>query len=245
MDNRVVARAALLGSVAVAALGLAGPAFAQDMQQSAQGMAPADTAQPADAAQAADNTQPAEEASQGEDIVVTGTLIRNPNLESSTPVNVTTSDAIELKQSNVAEEVLRELPGIVPSVGSAVNNGNGGASFVDLRGLGPNRNIVLLDGNRLTPSGLTGIFDLNNIPLALVERVDSLTGAAVTTYGADAITGVVNFITSKDFAGVEVNASEQITEQGDGNFMRADLTIGANFDDGRGNAVLSVGYQES
>jgi outer membrane receptor protein involved in Fe transport len=158
---------------------------------------------------------------------------------------VTTSDAIELKQSNVAEEVLRELPGVVPSIGSAINNGNGGASFVDLRGLGANRNIVLLDGNRLVPSGLAGLVDLNNIPLALIERVDALTGAAVTTYGADAITGVVNFITRRDFAGVEVAASEQITEKGDGNFMRADLTLGANFDDGRGNATLSVGYQQS
>jgi outer membrane receptor protein involved in Fe transport len=239
MQYQLAGKAALLGSAALFALVAGDPAFAQNEQQPAPGAAPAeavaDTAQP-----------PAEEpADQGEDIVVTGTLIRNPNLESSTPVNVTTSDAIELKQSNVAEEVLRELPGIVPSIGSAVNNGNAGASFVDLRGLGPNRNIVLLDGNRLAPASLLGIFDLNNIPLALVERVDSLTGAAVTTYGADAITGVVNFITRKDFAGVEVSGSEQITEKGDGNFMRADLTIGANFDDGRGNAVLSVGYQES
>ncbi|MFL6738132.1 MAG: TonB-dependent receptor plug domain-containing protein, partial [Sphingomicrobium sp.] len=122
--------------------------------------------QPAEQTQPTEGAQPAEEAtSEGEDIVVTGTLIRNPNLESSTPVNVTTSDTIELKQSNTAEEVLRELPGIVPSIGSAVNNGNGGASFVDLRGLGPNRNIVLLDGNRLAPASLLGIFDLNNIPL--------------------------------------------------------------------------------
>ncbi len=234
MQNRVVARAALLGGVAAFAFAAGDPAFAQDQQQQAPEMAPAEV------------TQPAEEAtSQGEDIVVTGTLIRNPNLEQSTPVNVTTADTIELKQSNLAEEVLRELPGIVPSIGSAVNNGNPGSSFVDLRGLGPNRNIVLLDGNRLVPSGLLGIVDLNNIPLALIERVDALTGAAVTTYGADAITGVVNFITRKDFAGVEVAVSEQITEQGDGNFMRADLTIGANFDDGRGNAVLSVGYQQS
>ncbi len=238
MRNLVVARAALLGSVGAFALAVGDPAFAQDEQQPAPGAAPVEAMQ--------DAAQPVEEAvAEGEDIVVTGTLIRNPNLEASTPVNVTTSDTIELKQSNLAEEVLRELPGVVPSVGSAVNNGNPGSSFVDLRGLGPNRNIVLLDGNRLVPAGLLGIVDLNNIPLALIERVDALTGAAVTTYGADAITGVVNFITRNDFAGVEVAASEQITEQGDGNFMRADLTIGANFDDGRGNAVLSVGYQES
>lgn len=178
-------------------------------------------------------------------IVVTGSLIRNPNLEQANPVNVTTADTIELKQANLAEEVLREVPGIVPSIGSAVNNGNGGASYVDLRGLGSNRNIVLLDGQRIVPGDLQGRVDLNNIPLALVGRVDALTGAAVTTYGADAITGVVNFVTKKDFAGLDFSVSEQITGQGDGNFLRADLTVGANFDDGRGNAVLSIGYQES
>ena len=191
--------------------------------------------------------QDAEEgaAAPGSEIVVTGTLIRNPNLEQSTPVNVTTSDAIELKQSNVAEEVLRELPGVVPNIGSAVNNGNGGASYVDLRGLGSTRNIVLLNGNRVAPSDVNGRVDLNNIPLALIERVDALTGAAVTTYGADAITGVVNFVTKRDFAGFEMTASEQITEKGDGNIFRVDATIGANFDDGRGNAVLSIGYQQA
>ncbi len=178
-------------------------------------------------------------------IVVTGSLIKNPNLVSANPVNVTTADAIELKQSNTAEDVLREIPGIVPSVGSAVNNGNGGASYVNLRGLGSNRNIVLLDGNRIVPGDLTGRVDLNNIPLALISRVDALTGAAVTTYGADAITGVVNFVTKKDFAGVDFSTGYQITEKGDGGYFRADLTVGANFDDGRGNAVLSVGYQKS
>jgi iron complex outermembrane receptor protein len=212
----------LKASAAPLALGLslvATPAFAQDA--------------------AAEDEAPAK------DIVVTGTLVRNPNLVQANPVNVTTADQIELKQSNVAEEVLREIPGVVPSIGSAVNNGNGGASYVDLRGLGSNRNIVLLDGNRIVPGDLQGRVDLNNIPLALINRVDAQTGAAVTTYGADAITGVVNFITRKDFAGVDLSLGEQITNQGDGNYLRADLTVGANFDDGRGNAVLSIGYQES
>ena len=187
----------------------------------------------------------AEQTAAQSEIVVTGSLIRNPNLEQSTPVNVTTSDTIELKQSNVAEEVLREMPGVVPSMGSAVNNGNTGGSYVDLRGLGSTRNIVLLNGNRVAPSDVNGRVDLNNIPLALIERVDALTGAAVTTYGADAITGVVNFITKRDFAGLEVTASQQLTEQGDGATFRVDATIGANFDDGRGNAVLSIGYQSA
>ncbi len=178
-------------------------------------------------------------------IVVTGSLIQNPNLERSAPVNTTSSDTIELLQSNVAEEILREIPGVVPSIGSAVNNGNGGSSYVNLRGLGSNRNIVLLDGNRIVPADLVGRVDLNNIPLALISRLDVLTGGASTTYGADAITGVVNFITKTDFAGVEIQASQQITEEGDGNVFRVDATIGANFDDGRGNAVLALGYQEA
>lgn len=211
----------LKAGVAPLALGLAlmgTPAFAQDDQTT-------------------DTT-----ADQDDAIVVTGSLIRNPNLEQANPVIVTTADQIELKQSNVAEEVLREVPGIVANVGSATNNGNGGSSYVDLRGLGSNRNIVLLDGNRVAPADLQGRVDLNNIPLALISRVDALTGAAVTTYGADAITGVVNFVTRQDFAGIEASAGYQITEQGDGAYFRGDVTIGANFDDGRGNAVLSVGY---
>ncbi|OYU13877.1 MAG: TonB-dependent receptor [Alphaproteobacteria bacterium PA4] len=178
-------------------------------------------------------------------IVVTGSLIKNPNLVSSTPVVVTTADTIQLRASNVAEEVLRDIPGVVPNIGSAVNNGNGGASFVDLRGIGSTRNIVLLDGNRIAPSGLAGRVDLNNIPLALVERVDALTGAAVTTYGADAISGVVNFVTKQDFSGVNLQVANGLTERGDGQSFRADLTVGGNFDGGRGNAVLSIGYQKT
>ncbi len=178
-------------------------------------------------------------------IVVTGSLIKNPNLVSSSPVNVTTADTIQLKASNVAEEVLRDIPGVVPSIGSAVNNGNGGASYVDLRGIGSVRNIVLLDGNRIVPSDLQGRVDLNNIPLALIEAVDVLTGAAVTTYGADAISGVVNFRTKQDFSGVDMQISNSLTERGDGERFRADLTVGGNFDDGRGNATLSLGYQKT
>jgi outer membrane receptor protein involved in Fe transport len=184
-------------------------------------------------------------AADAETIVVTGSLIKNPNLDRSSPVTVVGADEIDLQQSNVAEELLREIPGIVPNVGSSVNNGNGGASFVDLRGLGPNRNIVLLDGQRLVPADLTGQFDLNNVPLALIERVDVLTGGASTTYGADAVSGVVNFITKRDFTGVELNGGYGLTERGDGQTLRLDMTMGAGFDDGRGNIVLGVGYQEA
>ncbi|MFC3443106.1 TonB-dependent receptor domain-containing protein [Sphingobium rhizovicinum] len=198
----------------------------------------------ATAAFAQEAPQAADAPAEGDTIIVTGSLIKNPNLQSN-PVLTTTADQIELKQNNTAEDILREIPGIVPSIGSAVNNGNGGASFVNLRGLGSNRNLVLLDGDRLVPAELNGRFDLNNVPVALVERVDVLTGGASTTYGADAISGVVNFVTKSDFSGLEANISNQITEQGDGNYFRADVTMGANFDDGRGNVVFAVGYQQS
>lgn len=199
----------------------------------------------AEAGPSAGQTAEASEASDGT-IVVTGSLIRNPNLESSSPVAVVGAEEVRLRQSNTAEQILRELPGVTPNLGQNVNNGAGaGGARVDLRGLGPNRNIVLLDGRRIAPANFSGIVDLNNIPLALVERVDVLTGGASTTYGADAVSGVVNFVTRSDFAGLDATFSEQISERGDGNVFRADIAMGANFDDGRGNAVLAVGYQEA
>lgn len=224
-SNILAGKARLLATAAPFAMLLgASPAFAQD--------APATVA-------------PAAQEEQSPDIVVTGSLIKNPNLIASSPVSVIGKDEMNLRQTNTAEEILRDLPGAVPSIGSAVNNGNGGSSYADLRGLGNFRNVVLLDGNRIAPSSVVGRVDLNNIPLALIERVDTLTGGAATTYGADAVSGVINFITRQDFAGVEAAVSNQITEKGDGHYFRGDLTLGANFDDGRGNAVLSVGYQKA
>lgn len=179
------------------------------------------------------------------EIIVTGSLIRDPAIISATPVLVTGRAEIQLRQSNTAEDLLRELPGVVPSLGNAVNNGNPGFAFADLRGLGPNRNLVLLDGQRIVPADLIGRVDLNNIPLALIQRVENLTGGASTTYGADAISGVINFITRPDFSGFEVQASNQINGKGDGDYLRVDATLGANFADGKANFVVSAGYQSA
>mgnify|MGYP003642377687 CR=1 FL=1 len=176
-------------------------------------------------------------------IVVTGSRISNPNLEQSAPVNVVGSDEIDLRQATNAEELVGELPGISPGVNASVNNGSAGFATLNLRNVGSRRNLVLLDGTRLVPSSLSSVTDLNIIPVALVERVDIVTGGASSVYGADAISGVANFITKRDFAGVDMAASFGVTEEGDGQRFRTDITIGANFDDGRGNAVLSVGYQ--
>ncbi|WP_236699387.1 TonB-dependent receptor domain-containing protein [Pelagerythrobacter marensis] len=216
MKNSTILKA----SAAPIALGLAlssAPAFAQDSEAGAQ-------------------------AQTGQTIVVTGSRIQNPNLENASPVAVVTSEELGLQQANTPEESLRQIPGLVPSVGSNVNNGNGGATYVNLRGLGENRNLVLLNGTRLVPQGLNGLTNIDVIPVALLERMDVLTGGAGAAYGADAISGVVNFVTKSDFEGVDLSLSNQITEEGDGHTFRADLLVGGNFADGRGNAVFAVGY---
>lgn len=179
-----------------------------------------------------------------EEVVVTGSRIRNPNLTQSSPVASVDAATIELRQVNVVEEFLREIPGFVPSIGSNVNNGNGGSTFVNLRGLGSNRNITLMNGTRVVPADLQSRTNLDIIPVALIERVDVLTGGAGSVYGADAISGVVNFRTRTDFEGLDVRISQMDTFEGGGETARFDLTVGGNFDDDRGNAVLSVGYTD-
>ncbi|MEH6700896.1 TonB-dependent receptor domain-containing protein [Parasphingorhabdus sp.] len=209
----------LKASVAPMVLGLAmvsTPAFAQDQE----------------AAEASESV-----------IIVTGSRISNPNLVQSAPVNVVGEDEIDLRQASNAEELIGELPGVSPGVNGSVNNGSAGFATLNLRNLGSRRNLVLLDGTRLVPSSLSSQTDLNIIPVALVERVDIVTGGASSVYGADAIAGVANFVTKRDFAGVDMGFSMGLAEEGDGQRFRTDVTIGANFDDGRGNAVLSVGYQ--
>jgi iron complex outermembrane recepter protein len=214
----------LLASTIIAGALIASPAFAQ--------VSPAPQA-------AADSP-----ANERDTIVVTGTLIKNPNLTSSSPINVISENEIALRVPNNAEEIIRQIPGVSPGIGTQVNNGSNGTNQIDLRGLGLQRNIVLLDGNRIVPATANGAVDLNIIPVALVSRVDVLTGGASTTYGADAVSGVVNFITKRDFSGVDFRTSYKMTQQGDGQAFRADLTVGGNFADDRGNAVLSIGYTD-
>ena len=252
-------KGSLLATTMIAGVVLATPAYAQnqtvpetappapvtptDTQGNTPPAAPSAQTPPA-GVQTSETAAPAEPTS-AQEIVITGTLIRNPNLVASAPVTVVGHDEMQLRQTNTAEEVLRTIPGASPSIGAQVNNGNGGSSYVNLRSLGSNRNIVLLDGVRIVPVDLSGRVDLNIIPLALVDRVDVLTGGASSTYGADAVAGVINFITRNDFAGMELAVSDQITEKGDGNVIRGDLTLGANFDDGRGTRCRCASQQRS
>lgn len=179
-----------------------------------------------------------------DEIIITGSRITNPNLTQSSPVASIDSATIELRQVNVVEEFLREIPGVVPSIGAQVNNGNGGSTFVNLRGLGSNRNITLLNGTRVVPADLVGRTNLDIIPVALIERADVLTGGAGSAYGTDAISGVVNFVTRTDFEGLDIRATQNDTFEDGGETIRFDVTLGGNFDDNRGNAVISMGYTD-
>ncbi len=192
-------------------------------------------------AMAQSTTAASEEEPAGE-IVVTGSRIASPNLEQSSPVVSFDAQEIARQAPTSVENMLRELPGSVIGIGDSINNGTNGTGALNLRGLGTNRNLVLLNSRRVVPSGLGNVTDLNNIPIAMLQRVDSFTGGAVTAYGADAIAGVVNFITRQDFSGLELTAQNGISERGDGNRLRLDMVMGANFDGGRGNVTLGLNY---
>ena len=136
------------------------------------------------------------------------------------------------------------LPSTIPGDGQNVNNGTAGAATVNLRGLGPQRNLLLLNGQRLTPFDFNGRVDTQVIPTALLERVDIVTGGASATYGSDAMSGAINFITKRDFAGVDLGVDRSITGEDDGEIFTTSLTMGSNLDDGRGNVVLSLNYSD-
>jgi len=200
-------------------------------------------------------TTPAEEAQEddgdvdsaqeGETILVTGSRIPRPDLTSSSPVAVATAAEISAS-GNIAnvEVFLNELPQFFPSTDRASNNPGNGLATIDLRGAGPTRTLVLVNGRRFIPSSLTGLVDLNNIPTPLVSRVDVVTGGASAVYGSDALAGVVNFILKDDFEGVELNAQYNLTDRGDAAVFTTSVTAGSNFADGRGNAAVFLGYTD-
>ncbi len=211
-------KAQLLRTTLLAALS-ASPALA--------GLAFAQTAQPAD---------------EGDVVVITGTRITTPGIESASQMTSVGSAEIELLQQPEVEKILRMLPMTIPGDGQNVNNGTAGAATVNLRGLGSNRNLIMMDGQRITPFDFTAQVDTQVIPTALVERIDIITGGASATYGSDAMSGAINFITKRDFEGVDFGADYSVTEEGDGEIISNSLTVGANVADGRGNVVLSVNY---
>ena len=190
---------------------------------------------------------PAEDASAEDTIIVTGSRIASPQAETNAPLQVV--GAADIDQSGVTnvQELLLKNPAFgtpaLSRTNSAFLTSGTGVATVDLRNLGSNRTLVLVNGRRVV-SSLSGssTVDLNVIPTQFIERIDVLTGGASSLYGSDAVAGVVNFVYKRDFQGLEGNAQYGVTEKGDDIRYQANLTMGANFDDGRGNIMVHLGY---
>ncbi len=181
-----------------------------------------------------------------EEIVITGSRIRTGRQAPSIPIDTVTADDIKLSGYTNVEEILNNMPQFVPertaSTNSTADPTATGAATLNLRGLGGQRSLVLVNGRRYTFFDSSQRTDINNIPASLIERVEVVTGGASAVYGSDAIGGVVNFILKDDFEGVELRSQFNQTSEGDGNTTDISLTIGGNFADDKGNAVVVFNF---
>lgn len=186
----------------------------------------------------------AEDGANIEEVVVTGSRIPRKDFTSNAPVATVGSLEIELTNTVNTESLLNTLPQAVPGLDRTSNNPGDGTASIDLRGLGSNRTLVLINGTRAVPTSSAGTVDINTIPNALIEDVEVLTGGASAIYGSDAIAGVVNFKLKDDFEGADFRISKELTEQGDAGLTSVAITLGANLDDGRGNVVFNMAYTD-
>jgi len=185
---------------------------------------------------------------EGDVIVVTGSRIARDVSDASTPIAMIPAEEIKLSGAMTIDEVLNEQPQFVSATnGGATANqvpagSAAGAAYVNLRGFGPTRSLTLVNGKRFAIFGPEQVTDLNTIPTALIERTEVVTGGSSAVYGSDAITGVVNFIMKDDFEGVELGAQYGSDSSTSTPTYSVDLTLGGNFGDGKGNAVVSLNY---
>ncbi len=214
------------------------------------------------------------------EVVVTGSRIATPSLESVSPITAVTAEEIKETGTTRVEDLLNSLPQVVADQGSGLSMASNGTATVNLRGLGIQRTLVLINGRRLmggdpaagAPSSTalsgTSAANVDQIPVALIDRVDVLTGGAASTYGADAVAGVVNFVMNDHFEGVRVDANAGIynhsnhetwvdpllTASGtpvptgtnwDGANKDLTLIMGHNFADGAGNFEGYLGYRRT
>lgn len=200
------------------------------------------------AATQADTTAP-EATSTGGDIVVTGSRIATPVIDSANPIQVISAETIQNSGNvNIQDTLLRNpvfgTPGI-SRTNSNFSTSSAGVATVDLRNLGSDRTLVLVNGRRFV-AGVPGTatVDLNVIPTQFIQRVDVLTGGSSAVYGSDAVAGVVNIILKDDFQGLELDAKSGVSQYGDDTEREINLTMGGNFDDGRGNIMVYAGYSK-
>jgi outer membrane receptor protein involved in Fe transport len=183
-----------------------------------------------------------------EEVTVTGTRIKRAGngYDQPTPVTAIAAQALQSAAPTNFADALNQLPQFL---GSVTGNGCCGAgspgNFLNLRALGTNRLLVLLDGDRLTPTRETGDIDVNLLPELLVERIDVVTGGASAAYGSDAVSGVVNYVINKRFEGVKFVAQTGLSGHGDDKSVKAGLAGGAAFAGDRGHFVASFEHFDS
>jgi iron complex outermembrane receptor protein len=214
------------------ALALAGAASAQTVPAAP----PADAAAPV----------PAGNEATGQEIIVTGTRIAS-GFATPTPVTVLTNQRSKSLVITNVGDALNQLPAFRPSVGPATQanaGGNIGARLLDLRGLNPQRTLVLVDGHRFVPSTSTGSVDINLIPSALVDRTDIVTGGASAAYGSDAVAGVVNFVLNRKLTGLTVEATGGISQRGDNSDQYISVSGGTQLGD-RVHLIFAGEYENN
>ncbi|HEX6999274.1 MAG TPA: TonB-dependent receptor [Gammaproteobacteria bacterium] len=181
-----------------------------------------------------------------DEITVTGTRILRRDYQSNSPIVTVDSDAFETQTGLNVESYLNQLPQYNPAASPVTTEqdvqitpvNSVGIASISLRGFGPNRSLVLVDGKRMVPINALMVTDVNSIPSALIERVETITGGASAVYGADAVGGVTNFILRDDFEGFDIDMQHGATQEGDGEESRLSVVMGTNFDEGRGNITL-------
>jgi outer membrane receptor protein involved in Fe transport len=192
-----------------------------------------------------------------EEVTVTGSRIVRRDFESNSPIVTIEAQDLESKSGLNIESYLNQLPNYNPAGSPVTTCGPGancdvqitpvnsvGVATISLRGFGPNRNLVLVDGKRPTPINALMVTDINQIPSAMIQRVETITGGASAVYGADAVGGVTNFILRSDFEGLEMDVQYSLTEAGDGEELRTTAIAGTDVADGRGNITVGIEYYD-
>ncbi len=184
------------------------------------------------------------------EVVITGSRIARRDFTSNSPIVTVNSKSFENTSNVAVEATLNKLPQFTPDQNMTGGQNSGdvqptanhsvGISTLSLRGLGPNRNLVLEDGRRLVPSNGELIVDVNSIPTAMIDHVEVITGGASAVYGADAVAGVVNFVMKKNFQGLDLDTQYGITQAGDGQEFKVSAFMGANFADDKGNVSFGL-----
>ena len=174
------------------------------------------------------------------EVVVTGSRIVRQDYVANSPIATVTGEQAVANADVTLDTYLNTLPQVNPAGTTTSNNpGNAGQAYIDLRGLGANRNLVLVDGRRPMISSNVLVVDVNTIPQAMIENIEVITGGAGATYGADAVAGVVNLKIKRNFEGIDLRASySDSTDYHDAQEYQFSGVIGGNFADGRGNAIL-------